>query len=65
LSPYFLAVTCSLQGNKQDALRYLKTAYDQRADGLFQIETDRAFDILHNEPEFRQVVANVGLPPTT
>ena len=63
LSPYFLAVTCSLQGNKQEALRYLKTAYDQRADGLFQIETDPAFNNLHNEPAFRQLVADVGLPP--
>ncbi|MBZ5655112.1 MAG: winged helix-turn-helix domain-containing protein [Acidobacteriia bacterium] len=65
LSPYFLAVTCSLQGNKQEALRYLKTAYDQRADGLFQIETDHAFDNLHSEPAFRQLVADVGLPPIT
>ena len=63
LSPYFLAVTCSLQGNKQEALRYLKTAHDRRADGLFQIETDHAFDNLHNEPAFRQLVAEVGLPP--
>jgi DNA-binding winged helix-turn-helix (wHTH) protein/tetratricopeptide (TPR) repeat protein len=63
LSPYFLAVTCSLQGNKQEALRYLKTAYDQHADGLFQIETDPAFHNLHNEPAFRQLVADVGLPP--
>ncbi|MFI5114571.1 MAG: winged helix-turn-helix domain-containing protein [Terriglobales bacterium] len=63
LSPYFLAVTCSLQGDKQEALRYLRTAYDRHADGLFQIETDRAFDNLHNEPAFRQLVAEVGLPP--
>jgi serine/threonine-protein kinase len=63
LSPYFLAVTCSLEGNKQEALRYLKTAYDQHADGLFQIETDPAFHNLHNEPAFRQLVADVGLPP--
>jgi DNA-binding winged helix-turn-helix (wHTH) protein/tetratricopeptide (TPR) repeat protein len=65
LSPYFLAVTCSLQGNKQEALRYLRTAYDQRADGLFQIETDPAFHNLHNEPAFRQLVADAGLPPLT
>ncbi|MGB9205810.1 MAG: winged helix-turn-helix domain-containing protein [Terriglobales bacterium] len=63
LSPYFLAVTCSLQGNKQEALRYLRTAYDRHADGLFQIETDHAFDNLHDEPAFRQLVADVGLPP--
>jgi hypothetical protein len=63
LSPYFLAVTCSLQGNKQEALRYLKIAYDRHSDGLFQIETDRAFDNLHDEPAFRQLLAETGLPP--
>jgi DNA-binding winged helix-turn-helix (wHTH) protein/tetratricopeptide (TPR) repeat protein len=63
LSPYFLAVTCTLQGNKQEALRYLKTVYDQHADGMAPIETDHAFDNLHNEPAFRQLVAEVGLPP--
>ena len=31
-SPYFLAATCSLLGNKQEALRYLKIAYDQHDD---------------------------------
>jgi len=63
LSPYVLAVTCSLQGNKQEALRYLKTAHDRHADGLFQIETDPSFHNLHNEAAFRQLVAEVGLPP--
>jgi len=62
LSPYFLAVTCSLQGERQEALRYLRTAHDQHADGLFQIETDHAFDSLHNEPAFQQLVADLGLP---
>ncbi len=63
LSPYFLAVTCSLQGDKQEALRYLKTAYDQHADGMYQIETNQGFDNLHDEPAFQQLVALVGLPP--
>jgi len=30
---------------------------------LFQMETDPAFHNLHNEPAFRQLVADVGLPP--
>ena len=63
LSPYFLAVTCSLQGDKQEALRYLKTVYEQHADGMAPIETDHAFDNLHDEPAFQQLVAEVGLPP--
>jgi DNA-binding winged helix-turn-helix (wHTH) protein/tetratricopeptide (TPR) repeat protein len=62
LSPYFLAETTSLLGNKQEALRYLKIAYDRHTDGMAQLETDRAFDNLHDEPAFRQLVAEVGLP---
>ncbi len=63
LSPYFLASTCSLLGNKQDALRYLKIAYAQHLDGMTSIATNRAFDNLHNEPAFQQLVTEVGLPP--
>jgi len=63
LSPYYLAETCSLLGNKQEALRYLQTAYERHADGMDPIETDHAFDNLHNDPAFRQLVAEVGLPP--
>jgi DNA-binding winged helix-turn-helix (wHTH) protein/tetratricopeptide (TPR) repeat protein len=63
LSPYFLAATCSLLGNKQEALRYLKIAYEQHADGVPSMATNQAFDNLHHEPVFRQLVAEVGLPP--
>jgi len=62
-SPYFLAATCSLLGNKPEALRYLKIAYDQHAENVTGMATNHAFDNLHNEPAFRQLVANAGLPP--
>ncbi|MGB8012611.1 MAG: winged helix-turn-helix domain-containing protein [Terriglobales bacterium] len=65
LSSYFLAQTYSLQGNKQEALRYLKTAHDQHADSMAPLETDHAFDNLHGEAAFRQLLADVGLPPLT
>jgi len=41
----------------------LKIVYDRHADGLFQVETDHALDNLHDEPAFRQLVDEVGLPP--
>jgi DNA-binding winged helix-turn-helix (wHTH) protein/tetratricopeptide (TPR) repeat protein len=63
LSPFFVAETYSLLGNKQEALRYLKAAYDRHTDGIAQLETDPAFANLHDEPAFRQLVADVGLPP--
>jgi DNA-binding winged helix-turn-helix (wHTH) protein/Tfp pilus assembly protein PilF len=62
-SPYYLAETCAMQGRKQEALHYLKTAYDQHADGMSEMEDDRAFDNLHDEPAFRRMLAEVGLPP--
>jgi tetratricopeptide (TPR) repeat protein len=64
LSPYFLAETCSRLGNKHEALRYLRSAYDQHADNLVQIATNHAFDSLHNDPAFQQLLAAIGLPLT-
>ena len=63
LSPYLLAKTYSIVGDKQEALHYLKIAIDQHVDGLPQIETDPAFDSLFSEPGFRKMLAEVGLPP--
>lgn len=62
LSPYFLAETCSLLGNKQEALRYLKVAYDQHADCVLSMAANHAFENLHNEPGFQDLVQRIGLP---
>ena len=61
-SPYYLAVTCSLLGDKREALRYLKIAYDQHEETMTAMAANRAFDRLHDEPEFRELLAEVGLP---
>lgn len=63
LSPFSLAATYSILGDKQAALRYLKIAYDQRVDGVVAIESDHSFDNLANEPAFGKMLADVGLPP--
>jgi DNA-binding winged helix-turn-helix (wHTH) protein/Tfp pilus assembly protein PilF len=63
LSPYYLAGTYSILGNKQEALRYLKIASDEHADGVPDVAASHAFDNLHNEPAFRKMLAEVGLPP--
>lgn len=62
-SPFFLAATYSVLGNKQDAMRYLRIAYDQHADGIAQMACEHEFDHLHDDPAFRKMVADVGLPP--
>ncbi len=62
-SPFLLATTYSIMGDKREALRYLKIAYDRRVDGVIQIEADNAFVNLYDEPAFQKLVAAVGLPP--
>jgi DNA-binding winged helix-turn-helix (wHTH) protein len=62
-SPFLLATTYSLMGDKQEALHYLKIAYERRVDGLTQIACDPAFGNLHQDPAFQKVAAAVGLPP--
>ena len=60
-SPYNLAETCAILGNKQEALQYLKAAYDQHVDGVPQIEVDPAFNNLHHEPAFQQMIAEIKI----
>jgi len=62
-SPYFLAQTCAVMGNKQEALQYLRAAYSKHADGMEGMENDAAFVNLRDEPGFRDLIAKVGLPP--
>ncbi len=62
-SPYLLAQTCSLLGNRQEALQYLEAAYAKHADDLSGIEPDYAFNNLHDDPAFQQLLARIGLPP--
>ncbi len=63
-SPYFLAETYSAAGNKQAALLYLEAAFKKHADGVAQIEGNPAFNnLLRNEPAYRDLLAEIGLPP--
>ncbi|MGA8301999.1 MAG: tetratricopeptide repeat protein [Terriglobales bacterium] len=62
-SPFPLATTYSIMGDKREALHYLKIAYDRRVDGVTQIESDTSFASLYDEPAFQKIAADVGLPP--
>jgi len=62
LSPFFVAESYSLQGNTQEALKYLQVCYDRHADEAVNLAIDSAFNNLHSVPEFQQLLAKVGLP---
>jgi Tfp pilus assembly protein PilF len=63
LPPTALAATYALLGNKTEALRYLKTAYEQRDSALIFVEIYFDFNDLHDEPAYRALLARMNLPP--
>ena len=60
-SPLALAGTYALEGNKRDALRYLKIAYDQHEDDVVGVAGNRLFDNLHDDPEMQRILAGVNI----
>lgn len=63
LSPTTVALTSVLLGNRSETLRYLQAAYDQRDSSLLFVEIDPGFEILYNEPAYRDLLAKMNLPP--
>jgi DNA-binding winged helix-turn-helix (wHTH) protein/tetratricopeptide (TPR) repeat protein len=61
-SPYAVAQTNSLLGNKQGALLYLNIAYDKHDEDMVQVESDPAFTNLRDDPAFKEVIAKLGFP---
>jgi len=57
-----LARTCASLGRKQEALDNLQTAYQQREPELVSMRVDVQLSSLHDEPRFREILAQVGLP---
>ena len=56
-----VAKTLALLGKKTEALRYLKAAYEQRDGALLFIETSSEFDVLRDEPAYRDLIARMNL----
>jgi DNA-binding winged helix-turn-helix (wHTH) protein/Tfp pilus assembly protein PilF len=56
-----LAGSCALEGNKRDALKYLKIAYDQHEDDVVGLAGNRLFDNLHDDPEMQRILAGVKI----
>lgn len=63
VSAYSLAVTSARLGNKNDALHYLKIAYDRRESPLLALKNESSFQFLHDDPAFRDLAAHVNPPP--
>jgi tetratricopeptide (TPR) repeat protein len=56
-----VAETSALMGNKDQALKYLQSSYDQRELYVAAVPVSPAFADLHGEPRYRRVIAQLGL----
>jgi len=62
LPPYQLAQTYSQLGESQEALKYLREAYDKRDAAIVFMKTDHSFDGLRDDSSFRELLARSGQP---
>ena len=59
-SAYDLAASCALLGKKEDALRYLQTAYERRETGLLYLSRNPDFNALHDDLVYKEITERVG-----
>ena len=64
-SPYNLAVTYALLGDRQKALQLLQAAYDGHDGRFLSIATDRTLIGLHSEPLYQALLARTGFRTVT
>jgi hypothetical protein len=61
-SAYDIAIMYADLGDKDQAFRWLNTAYQEREEGMLRLKTDFALDPLRSDPRFAELVRKVGLP---
>ena len=62
ISAYTIAALYSDLGDKDQAFRWLNTAYQERNPNLEGLKTDFLLDPLRSDPRFAELVRKVGLP---
>ena len=61
-SAFWIATLYADLGDKDQAFRWLNTAYRERDSQLVNLKTDFLLDPLHSDPRFAELVHKVGLP---
>ena len=61
-SAFAIATLYAESGDKEQAFRWLNTAYQERAPEMEGLKTDFTLDPLRSDPRFAELVRKVGLP---
>lgn len=62
-SPYFLAIVDAGLGEKDEALEYLRKAYERRISELVFLKREPRFDNLRADRRFQDLLRRIGLAP--
>ncbi len=62
VSPFELAQLSAVLGRRDEAVRYLREALDQRLPDLVFLKQDPYFNSLHSDPRYQALVKRIGLP---
>jgi Tfp pilus assembly protein PilF len=62
-SAFEVAAACAALGQDNDAMKYLEIAFQRHDLQLTTLTTNHAFQHLHQNQEFRDLVAKIGMPP--
>jgi hypothetical protein len=62
-SAFELAQAYAALGRSKEAMKYLEIAYQRHDLLLTSLTATKEFQSMHREPEFRDLVTKIGLPP--
>jgi eukaryotic-like serine/threonine-protein kinase len=63
VAPYFFAGIHVGLGEKDHAIQWLESAYDEHSHWLIYLHIDPSMDMLRGEPGFDDLLKRIGLPP--
>lgn len=61
-APDYFAMIYAGLGEKEQALAWLREAFDQHAAALTYIQCTQEFDLLRSDPRFQDLLRRIGLP---
>ena len=62
VSPLQIATQYARLGNKEETLKYLEVANQQRTPFLVQLVHSPDFNFVHSDPRYKAIVQQMGLP---
>jgi TolB-like protein/DNA-binding winged helix-turn-helix (wHTH) protein len=63
VSPLQLADQYAQLANKEKTIHFLEEAYKERSPRLVWLQSWPAYDFLHSDPRYQNIVRRIGLPP--